>query len=288
MWKTIAVSAVFLCLAAPAPGGEIASYDSLIAAYDSTPCRECHPDQYAQWQESFHSRSVVSSLKGLRNFFAHGVPKEWDTGLSKIHVLKCLECHAPSVLMASEDLAVKIAGEIVEAYDSENAGRKESLTKSLSALNVGCLGCHNLKARSIAPGLLGEPEKGVIYTAGDARPEDHETVTVNTLERSLFCAQCHGRYVAPDGEQIVCNTLNGSYYNAYLPRGGVKTCQECHMKEGGRGHLFPGGHDLEIVREGIGFSAEITGVRRKGKNYDAQAIVEVGLENRAGHRIPDG
>lgn len=288
MWKPVVLSVVFVCLAAPLPAAEITTYDDLIAAYESAPCEECHPGQHDQWQKSFHSRSIVSSLKGLRNFFAHGVPKEWGTTLSKTHVLMCLECHAPSVTMASEELAVKIAGQIVEAYDTEDPKKKEALTKSLSKLNVGCLGCHNLKAKAIAPGLLGDPGKGVIYTAGDGTTDDHKTEKINTLERSLFCAQCHGRYVAADGEQIVCNTLNGSYYNSYVPRGGTRTCQDCHMKHGERGHLFPGGHDIAIVKEGIGFSAGITGVRRKGGNYDSQAIIEVELENRAGHRIPDG
>ncbi len=263
---------------------EADTIDDLLRMYDETTCRDCHPDQYNQWQESFHARAVVSSLKGMNNFFAIGVPKEWERKITKVEVLKCLDCHAPVVNYASEKLAVEIAGMIINAWTNKD----EKAKKELSRLNVGCLACHNIKATAPARGLLGEPERGTIYTPNMVISPAHKTEPVNTMNKSLFCAQCHGRYVSSDGEQIMCNTLSGSYYNAYVSQGGSETCQDCHMKKNNRGHLFPGGHDLEIVKEGIGFTAEIRGVRHTVGKWIPRAIVNVDLENRAGHRIPDG
>ncbi len=264
------------------------SIDELVQMYDDSKCKECHPQEYEEWQQSYHAKAVVNSLKGMRNFYAIGVPKEWERKLTKTEVLKCLDCHAPVVNYASEELAVKIAEMIIEAKDTKDENRRAELKKQLNKLNVGCLSCHNIKALSIARGLLGDPEPGTIYTSNMIISPAHKTEPVNTLDKSLFCAQCHGRYVAPDGDQIMCNTLNGSYYNNYVSRGGSETCQDCHMKKANRGHRFPGGHDLEIVKEGIGFEAEIQGVRHTVGKWIPRAIIRVALENKAGHRIPDG
>ncbi len=267
---------------------EAKTIDELVEMYNDAKCKQCHPKQYEEWQQSYHSKAVVSSLKGMRNFYAIGVPKEWERKLTKVEVLKCLDCHAPVVNYASEELAVKIAEMIIKAKDTKDEKEKKALLKELSKLNVGCLACHNIKATSISKGLLGEPEKDAIYTPNMVISPVHKTIPVNTMNKSLFCAQCHGRYIAPDGEQIMCNTLSGSYYNNYISRGGAETCQDCHMKKANRGHKFPGGHDLEIVKEGIGFNAEIKGVKHTVGKWIPRAIVQVELENRSGHRIPDG
>lgn len=267
---------------------EADTIDELVSMFNDAKCGECHVKQHKEWKESYHARSVVSSLKGMRNMFAVGVPKEWERKLTKVEVMKCLDCHAPTVNYASEKLAVEIANMIIEAKDTKDKKRQAELKKELGRLNVGCTSCHNIKATAIARGLLGDPEKDVVYTSKPVITPAHKTMPVNTLDKSLFCAQCHGRYVAPDGEQIVCNTLNGSYYNNYVSQGGSETCQDCHMKKANRGHRFPGGHDLEIVKEGIGFTADIVGVRHTVGKWIPRAIVTAGLENRAGHRIPDG
>ncbi len=275
---------VLLLFASVSMAKEANTIDELLQMFDETKCKDCHPDQYNQWKESFHSKSVVSSLKGINNFFAIGVPKEWQRKITKVEVLKCFDCHAPVVNYASEKLAKEIAEMVIKAWTNKD----EKAKKELAKLNVGCLACHNIKATSPARGLLGEPEKDAIYTPNLVISPVHKTIPVNTMNKSLFCAQCHGRYVAPDGEQIMCNTLSGSYYNAYVSQGGSETCQDCHMRKNNRGHRFPGGHDLEIVKEGIGFNAEITGVRHTVGKWIPRAIVRVALENRAGHRIPDG
>ncbi len=270
---------------------EAETIDELVAMFDDSKCAECHEEIYKEWQESWHAKAVNSSLKGMRNFIAVGVAKEWNTKLTKNQILKCLDCHAPAVNYASEKLAVEIGGLIVKAFEKKDENAKKQLAK----LNVGCLSCHNIKATSVARGLRGAPEKGVVYGPNGEDGDDfHKSIETPDISRSVFCMQCHGVYKAPDGETIQCNTLSGSYQNSYISMGGSKTCQECHMK---KGHLFPGGHDLETVKEGLGFDVQfaqyqhlpgkIKGVK-DAKKWVPSVVVTAFVENKTGHRVPDG
>ena len=92
----------------------------------------------------------------------------------------------------------------------------------------------------------------------------------------------------PDGDVVICNTLYESYQNAYKANGGTETCQDCHMKKNNRGHTFPGAYQLDIVQEGIGLDAQIVGTKLHPGKWVPAAIANIGLINRAGHRIPDG
>lgn len=271
------------------------SIDELVGMFDESQCRDCHEEIHQQWSGSWHARSVVSSLKGMHNFITIGLAKEWDTPLTKGQLLKCLDCHAPVVNYASEELALEIGNKIVAAFQTKDTPEGEAALKELAKLKIGCISCHNLKAISVARGLNGPPEKGVMYGPhGNEAGDVHETLEAVDITRSSFCMQCHGIYTAADGEMIQCNTLSGSYQNSYVTAGGSKTCQECHMK---KGHLFPGGHDLDTVREGLGFTVEIIPYghlpgQLKGKKDPGKwvpgAIVTAFIENKTGHRVPDG
>lgn len=270
---------------------EANTIDELVTMFDNSKCAECHEEIYKEWQESWHAKAVNSSLGGMRNFIAIGVAKEWNTKLTKNQLLKCLDCHAPAVNYASEKLALEIGGLIVKAFDNKDENAKKQLAK----LNVGCLSCHNIKATAVARGLHGDPEKDVIYGPNGEHGDDfHKSIETPDITRSVFCMQCHGVYKAPDGEIIQCNTLSGSYQNSYISMGGSKTCQECHMK---KGHLFPGGHDLDTVKEGLGFDVQfaqyqhlpgkIKGVK-DAKKWVPSVVVTAFVENKTGHRVPDG
>ncbi|MDH3347042.1 MAG: multiheme c-type cytochrome ExtKL [Desulfobulbaceae bacterium] len=274
---------------------EADTIDELVAMFDDSKCAECHEQVYKEWQNSWHSKAIVSSLKGMRNFIAVGLAKEWNTPVTKAEVLKCLDCHAPAVNYASEKLAKELAGLIVTSFDKKDTDEGKKAKAQLARLNVGCYSCHHIKATEVAKGLRGEPKKGVIYTGSDVDAGDaHESIQTVDITRSVFCMQCHGVYKAPDGETIKCNTLSGSYQNTYQNHGGSQTCQECHMK---KGHLFPGGHDIETVTEGLGFNVEIAqyqhlpgkiaGVKDK-KKWVPSAVVNAFIENKTGHRVPDG
>ena len=223
-------------------------------------------------------------------------------------MLKCLDCHAPVVNFASEKLAVEIAEMIVTAAKEKGKPAGDAAKKELAKLRVGCLSCHNLKALAVAPHWNGPREEGMIYgpygeDAGDA----HETLESVDITRSAFCMQCHGVWTGPDGETIQCNTLSGSFQNAYGNLGGSKTCQSCHMEQEGKGkksHLFPGGHDLNMVAKGLGLDVHFTPYRhlpgtkmpgsqsvkkvKDDKAWVPSVVVTAFVENKSGHRIPDG
>ncbi len=295
LYRLLCALSCVLLFGQPIAAKEAQTIDELVAMFDDSKCAECHEEIYKEWQESWHAKAVISSLKGMHNFIAIGLAKEWKTPLTKAQVLKCLDCHSPAVQYASEELAVEIGNLIVTAHkEKENAAGKKAKAE-LAKLNVGCLACHNIKATAVARGLHGEPKKGAIYGPnGSDSGGAHESIETVDITRSVFCMQCHGIYKAADGEMIQCNTLSGSYQNAYLSLGGSQTCQDCHMK---KGHLFPGGHDLETVAEGLGFNVEVTpyqhlpgkieGVKNK-KSWVPSALVTAFIENKTGHRVPDG
>lgn len=293
------ISIVTLLLLLPSPSfgamKEAETIDELVSMFDESTCMECHEEIHTEWKDSWHAKAVVSSLKGMHNFITIGLAKEWETPLTKAQLLKCLDCHAPVVNFASEKLAVEIGNMIVTAHKQKGSPAGDAVKAELAKLNVGCLGCHNIKATDVARGFNGPREHGMIYgpngeDAGDA----HETEEAEDITRSSFCMQCHGIYKAADGETINCNTLSGSYQNAYVARGGSQTCQDCHMK---KGHLFPGGHDLETVKNGLEFDVQINpyqhlpgqiaGVKDQ-KKWVPSAVVTVFIKNTTGHRVPDG
>ncbi len=293
--KNLLIALLILFACSIAQAREAKTLAELVAMFDDKQCAECHGEIYSQWQGSWHAKAVNSSLKGMRNFIAVGLAKEWQTPLTKAQLLKCLDCHAPAVNFASEELAVEIGELIVTAFEEKGSAQGVRAAETLAKLNVGCYSCHNIKANGVAPGLRGAPAEKVIYGPnGDDGDDFHQSVASSDLQTSAFCMQCHGVYHAPDGETIQCNTLSGSYRHGYLAAGGSKSCQDCHLN---KGHLFPGGHDLETVKEGLGLRLEvapyqhlpgqITGVKNPA-DWVPSAVITAFVDNRAGHRIPDG
>jgi mono/diheme cytochrome c family protein len=203
----------------------------------------------------------------------------------KIQMLKCLDCHAPMVNDASEQAVRDIVGLIKSAVDGTDEARKKVARDKLAALNVNCLGCHRTKATGDP---LAPPDPATIY-GSKALTTPHPVQVSRVMNSSVMCSQCHALWYAKDGEFLYCTTIFESHQNAYRSAGGIKTCQDCHMKDGGRGHTFPGAHDQALVKEGISLGLEAVAYRQAvGPKLIPQAIATVDVGNQAGHRIPDG
>lgn len=284
--------ALFVVVPVSAYSAQYGSIDELVAAFSDETCKGCHGKIYEQWKSTPHANSVNLALGGLGSFQTSGVKQWWKREVTKRDLMKCLDCHAPVMRFATEELAQKVGAMVLAAQETKDKREKDSIQKELARLNVGCVSCHNLKATTVAIGLRGEPEKDAVYGPRGKQSPAHKTVQSSEIETALFCMQCHGIHVAPDGEDIWCNTISGSYQDGYVARGGSRTCQDCHMKDRDLGHRILGGRDLELVKEGIGFNVEVSRYLHlpgKGEEkWTPSAIVSVGLENRAGHRIPDG
>lgn len=287
MWL-LKVFLIIMIAALPcAASAEYRTIDDIAKAYSDESCKACHAKVYEEWKSSYHSQSVVHSLGGIRNFIVFGLGKEWNKPVSKEHLMRCMDCHAPQLKDASEPLIKEVAGLIVAAVDEKDEGKKAAAKKELGKLNVTCVVCHNMKV-SVEKNLKGAPKQGVYYGATGNPSPAHGTEKSSVMASAIFCGQCHGMYTPPDGDVVGCNTLYGSYQDAYKARGGAETCQDCHMKKKDRGHRFPGAYDLDIVKDGIGLDVQAAGIRLHPGKWIPTAIVNVGIINNAGHRIPDG
>ncbi len=286
--KAVELLVASLIVALPfAVQAEYKTIDDLAKAYSVEKCKTCHAKVHDEWKTSYHSQSIVHSLGGMRNFIVVGLGQEWKKPVSKENIMRCMDCHAPMLREASESLAKQVADMIVAAVDEKDEGKKAAAKKELAKLNVNCIVCHNSKI-SVAKNLFGAPKPGVYYgPTGKASPA-HGTEKTPVISTALFCGQCHGIYTPPDGDFIGCNTLYGSYQDGFRGNGGTETCQDCHMKAGNKGHRFPGAYDVEMVKEGIAVDVQAAGVKLTPGKWVPTAVVNVGLINNAGHRIPDG
>lgn len=287
--KLPAVLGILVVCALPFAAGaaEYKTLDELAKAYGVDKCATCHPKVHEEWKSSYHSQSVLHSLGGIKNFITVGLKEEWKKPVTKDNLMRCMDCHAPQLKDASESLIKEVAGLIVTAVDEKDEKKKDAAKKELAKLNVNCIVCHNTKV-VLEKNLRGAPKPNVYYgTTGKPSPA-HGTEKSVSMDKALFCGQCHGIYTPPDGDIIQCNTLYGSYQDAFRGNGGTETCQDCHMKKAKRGHRFPGAYEAEIVKEGIGIDVQAMGVKMTPGKWVPTAVVNVSLVNLAGHRIPDG
>ncbi|RWX50734.1 Cytochrome c554 and c-prime, partial [Candidatus Electrothrix marina] len=97
---------------------EANTIDELVEMLGEKKCGECHSEIHKEWQQSWHAQSVISpgAIKGIHNFFAIGLPKEWKKPITKAEVMKCYDCHAPVIQYASEKLAVEIGEMVITAH----------------------------------------------------------------------------------------------------------------------------------------------------------------------------
>lgn len=252
----------------------------LIGRYDPSRCKKCHEDIYDQWEKSHHARSIMDIYMDrylTTGFFAVKNPKE-----ATRKNFPCFKCHFPQMAKASDP----VAGEIAEAILNKD---KETMKK----LNISCLVCH--RDKGIVHGL---PKSDLLYGTRNLKehPDEHfERVRKSPiLKRSVMCGQCHG--LGPNLEfehPVQCATLYGSYLNAYIPSGGTKTCQECHMENSD--HLCPPNfQDRKDVSKRLSRSLSLdVGTLfyvpqiTPGK-FVPTVVVNTTISSRAGHRIPDG
>ncbi len=283
-WIGMAACAVPMWLAPGAGAATFPTLEALTKQYDSAACQACHTQVHADWSKSFHARSIVQSLGSLR-VFVDSLEKERKAPTDKTQMLKCLDCHAPMVNDASEGVIQEIVGLIKTAVDEKDGAKKKAARDKLSGLSVNCIGCHRVKGTADP---LHPADPSAIYGT-KAGPAPHPVQVSPVMQSSVMCSQCHALWYAKDGEYLYCTTIFESHQNAYRSAGGTQTCQDCHMKDKGRGHTFPGAHDQPLVKEGITLGMEAVAYRQAvGQKLMPQAVVTVDIRNQAGHRTPDG
>lgn len=286
MNRPIVVLVVLLALAGwivPAAAEPATSLAELIKRHDSAACGACHQTVHKEWQGSYHARSVSHMLGSLRAYIA-ALENERTVVPDKTQMMKCFDCHAPTVNDADEAVVQEIVALVKTATGAKDEAAKKSAVAALANLSVNCTGCHTVKGTGdpLAPG---RPEVAYGPTGAFA---PHPTIASPVMSSSVMCSQCHALWYARDGEFVYCTTIFESHQNAYRGAGGTQSCQDCHMKA--RGHAFPGAHDPALVREGLSLSLEAVGFREMvgPGRFAPRAVATVDVGNRAGHRIPDG
>jgi len=266
--------------------------DELAKMYDSSQCKSCHAEIYAQWEKSHHARPLMGVKGGLMltplalkkgekgsTAFSEDDPKKM-----KIGNFPCFKCHLPQAVTSADD---SVAVELTEALLAKDSAK-------VAKLQITCIVCHNDKA-IIHKRELGAPEKGVIYGTRDNDAHPGGKVKKSAIIKdSVYCGQCHGLGPNLEFDQAFqCANLYGSYLHNYVSGGGTKSCQDCHMKKGD--HLIaPNFNDDKqtsaLLAEALSLDVETLGYEwlRKASTYTPKIVVNTKIISTAGHRIPDG
>jgi hypothetical protein len=287
--------------AAPGKANTIAE---LVARYDSSSCIECHREVHDQWARSVHARSIfgngrtaatfMTAIKnGLMQWPASGVKSPKDVKVE--HLMGCAKCHLPQLADATDQVAQEIVSTIQEwqaALMEDDEPRLEKAKQTLTSLNINCLVCHNRNA-IIHKWTDGYPQQDTVYGSQEGEhgdPKYPKLARSPVMSESILCGQCHG--LGPNLElpnPTQCATAYGSYLFAYVPEGGDKTCQECHMRESGLGHDLQSYRSEVMAKKAVEMHVTAQGVFwRDNRTMRPKASVRVELTNHAGHGVPDG
>ncbi|HTG02125.1 MAG TPA: multiheme c-type cytochrome ExtKL [Nitrospirota bacterium] len=286
--------AVLLAGSAAAQEKKAKTVDELAKMYDVSSCKACHAKEFAEWEKSIHSRSLIGTgrtMATIRTAITDGMMKEWaKSGIKDVkdikveHMLHCLKCHLPQLKHATDDVAQQIAKAVLDSDET-----------TLSKVNINCLICHNEKAL-VHKLVDGEPEAGVIYGTKEGVHADKAFKALKKspiIKESILCGQCHG--LGPNFElanPTQCATLYGSYLHAYVPStgSGPETCQECHMQKHKSGHQMPSYRDPAVAKSAVDVDVTARGYQAlyKAGEHIPTAAVMIKLTSNAGHRIPDG
>jgi hypothetical protein len=276
-------------------GEKAKTIEELAAMYDSTNCKECHAEIYAQWENSHHARSLMGVNDGLmmtplamkgKTPFSPDTPDK-----ATIDTFPCFKCHLPQARISADDA---FAADYAKALIAQDKTR-------ISKLSITCIVCHNTKA-IIHKRSEGHPEENVLYGSKDVASHDDKIFKKvkksSIMDHAIMCGQCHGQGPNLEFENPVqCATLYGSYQHNYLSKGGQKQCQECHMKDvdGLADHLFaPDWNDLKgtkkLLQDSISLDIDTVGYDwlLKSKDHKPMVVVNTRINQSAGHRIPDG
>ena len=120
--KLLGMLVAVLLLAQPgtAKAKEAQTLDELVARFDSTRCQECHPEIYADWQQSLHAKPMLGPIgRTLATF--QGFVNSRETELKKsldMVVESCVNTVGVNLNTASRHLLTYVSG--LNATTSKN------------------------------------------------------------------------------------------------------------------------------------------------------------------------
>lgn len=275
--------------------------DELVKMYDSTSCKACHKTIYETWEKSLHAISLIGTprtMATMKNWLTDALMKEWKySGVKSVedikveHMMTCFKCHLPQMKDATDKVAQEIAKAIINMDED-----------TLKKVNINCIVCHNMKALT-HKWVDGEIEANTVYgpsgVAGIHPDYGYQKVKHSPIiKEAIHCGQCHGlgpNFELPQPTQ--CATLYGSYLHAYVPAGGDKTCQQCHISDMEilqgfyiKDHRMPSYRYPLHAQKAFELVVEAKAYKflYAAGNSIPKVDLKVKIFNKAGHRIPDG
>ncbi|MGE3537508.1 MAG: multiheme c-type cytochrome [Candidatus Tectimicrobiota bacterium] len=208
----------------PPQGPPPTQFTPLEASLYPEDCGRCHPQQYQDWQQSLHRRSMGPGVMGQLLDMTESDPAA---------AAQCAPCHAP----LHEQLPV--------ISDAAGVRPNPVFDPRLQQDGLVCAACHVRQQQRFGPPR--RPEQPV-PPAGTVLPHGGFTAQV-AFQRAEFCQSCH--QFPADGFALHGKLLENTYeewrQSAYA-REGIP-CQTCHMPD--RRHLWRGIHDPDMVRRAL-------------------------------------
>lgn len=276
----------------------------LAKRYDSSSCIACHQDAHDDWAKSLHARSIFGTgrtaatfktaiINGAMEWPASGVKSMKDVKVE--HLMGCAKCHLPQLEEATDAVAQEIMTTISDwqtALANDDDAKAAKAEKTLSSLNINCLICHNRNAIT-HKWTDGYPKKDTVYGSKNGEHPDGKFTKMakgEVMSESIMCGQCHG--LGPNFEldnPTQCATAYGSYLFSYVPNGGNKSCQQCHMRESKLGHNMQSYRSKAMSDKAVDMKVVTSAVYwRDNTTIKPKVAVDVALTNNAGHGVPDG
>ncbi|MBI4527037.1 MAG: ammonia-forming cytochrome c nitrite reductase subunit c552 [Deltaproteobacteria bacterium] len=219
----------------PLQGSPPPSFTEKEASLRPEACGSCHPQQYADWKESLHSRAMGPGPWGQILDLTQNNPQE---------AILCMTCHAP----LGEQIPV-----LTSAADGKNYAKNPGFDAELQLRGITCAACHVRRHQRFGPPQA-EQSSAPRYAAGT--PNHGGVQRTPYFKKAEFCEDCH--QFDPENTVLVNGKPIQDTYREWkdsLWGKGEAACQDCHMP--GRRHLWKGIHDKEWVERGVRIEAHL-------------------------------
>ena len=223
-----------------------AHFSELEASLSPQACGQCHQQQWQDWQNSLHSKTMGAGLA-------------WQLQLMDQQAANaCLECHAPLVEQ-------KALSAIRHQWPNQPQGALPSYVEdNLDQQGLVCAACHVRQHQRFGP-----------FAQNSTHAAPHGGFTEHAaFSDSRFCASCHQ---FPEDGARTAGKLRENTYQEWLAspyaEQGVH-CQTCHMPD--RKHQWQGVHSKQMVEQANSSTLVVT------ENYIQASLTNSG----AGHYLP--
>ena len=249
----------------PLQGSPPVSFTEKEASLSPEACGSCHPQQYADWKDSLHSKAMGAGPWGQILDLEKTSPDQ---------AIPCMTCHAP--LSEQMPTVETTSGDGQKAY-----AKNPRFDAQLQLQGITCAACHVRQHQRFGPPKTEGPA-ATQYPSG--MPNHSGAKRSPYFEKAEFCRDCH--QFDPENTTLLVNgkPLQDTFreWQSSLWGQGGAACQQCHMPK--RRHLWRGIHDPEMVKNGVQVSAQIAPT---APSPGAGPELNVEVKNSAvGHKFP--